>query len=53
MKSYMFMVTLIDSGLPYPNKEEALKDCREWAETISHTEGCQIADVQVKDEDDA
>ena len=52
MKTYMFVVTLIDTGLPYPDEESAMKDCREWAEEMSQTEGCEIALIEVKCEDD-
>ena len=52
MKNYMFVVTLFDSGLPYPDKESAEKDCREWAEDLSHNENCQIASLSVKLEDE-
>jgi hypothetical protein len=52
MKNYMFVVTLFDSGLPYPDKESAEKDCREWAEDLSHNENCQIASFSVKLEDE-
>jgi hypothetical protein len=48
VENYTFTVILYDSGLPYPNKEDALHDCREWAEGIAATENCQIATIEVK-----
>lgn len=50
MKTYKFIITLYDSGLPYPNKVEAQKDADIWAKEIADTENCQVADVQVDEE---
>lgn len=52
MKNYSFTVVLYDSGLPYPDKESAEKDCREWGEGIAATENCQMAICEVKCEDE-
>jgi hypothetical protein len=52
MKTYKFIVTLYDSGLPYPSREEAEKDANEWATNLAVQENCQIANVQVDEEVD-
>jgi hypothetical protein len=52
MKTYKFIVTLYDSGLPYPSREEAVKAADEWAAGLADQENCQIADVQVDEEVD-
>jgi hypothetical protein len=49
-KLYTFQVTLIDSGLPYPNMEEAEKDAKEWANELAQTENCQVAQVLVTED---
>lgn len=50
MKNYTFIITLYDSGLPYPNREEAQKDADEWAQEIADSENCVVANVQVDEE---
>lgn len=51
MESYTFIVTLMDSGLPYPNKESAQKDADEWAKGLGDQENCMVAEVKVVLED--
>lgn len=50
MPNYTFTVTLMDSGLPYPTKEEAEKDAKEWADEIATTENCMVAKVEVTED---
>lgn len=47
MPNYKFIITLYDSGLPYPDKESAKEAADEWAADIADTEDCQVANVQV------
>ena len=51
MKLYNFTITLYDGGLPYPNKADAQKAADEWAQEIATTENCQVANVQVDEEE--
>lgn len=51
MKTYKFIITLYDTGLPYPDRASAEKDADEWAQGIADTENCLVADVQVDEED--
>jgi len=52
METYTFIVTLVDSGLPYPDKESAQKDADEWAQGLGDQEMCQVAEVKVQREVD-
>ena len=51
MKLFTFTVTLIDSGLPYPDLTSAQKDADEWAQEIAQTETCTVAEVKVTEDD--
>lgn len=37
-KLYNMTIRLMDTGLPYPSKEEAQKDAEEWAHGIADQE---------------
>jgi hypothetical protein len=52
MDNYTFIVTLVDSGLPYPDKESAQKDANEWAQSLGNQELCEVAEVKVQREVD-
>ena len=51
MKSYAFIITVSDTGLPYPTREEAEKDAWELARNIADEHMVNINDVQVDQED--
>lgn len=52
MKSYSFIITLVDTGLPYPDLESATNDAKEWADEIAVGENCMVAKVEVQEETD-
>jgi hypothetical protein len=47
MPLYNFTIRLMDTGLPYPNLEEAKESCEEWANEIAQTENCTVVDFDV------
>lgn len=51
MKLYTFTITLIDTGLPYPSKAEAIKDANESANEIATAEGYTVAKVEVTEDE--
>jgi hypothetical protein len=48
-KLYNMTIRLMDTGLPYPNKESAEQDATEWAQSIADSENCMIVDVVVEE----
>lgn len=50
MRTYNFMVTLIDAGLPYPNIESATKDADEWAAELANLHICTVYEVRVEED---
>lgn len=51
MPSYTMTVILMDSGLPYPDKESAEKDAKEWGEGLAISENCMLAEVKVTEDE--
>lgn len=50
MKLYNFTIRLMDTSLPYPDYESALKDAQEWANDIADSENCMVVDVEVMED---
>jgi hypothetical protein len=48
MQLYNMMIRLMDTGIPYPNDEEAKKATEEWANEIAQYENCTVVDVTVE-----
>jgi len=51
MPNYTMTITLMDSGLPYPNKESAKKDAEDWATELAEGENCMVAKVEVTEDE--
>lgn len=50
MKLYNMTIRLMDTGVPFSSKEEAVKGAEEWANEIAAEENCTVVDVEVMEE---
>lgn len=50
MKHYTMEITLVDSGLPYTDKEDAEKAANEWAKELASGENCMVGKVVVRED---